>query len=64
MPAYVYECVVHGEFEEIHSIKDKLEKCPSCEKNGVTTSVKRLIAPTSFVLANGGVGWAKQNYGG
>ena len=60
MPAYVYKCEVHGEFEETQSIKDKLENCPTCEKAGVTTKVDRLIATSSFVLA--GNCWARDNY--
>lgn len=49
MPTYLYECSVHGEFEEEHSIKIKLEKCPKCkeEKLKPIQKVKRLLYPTS-----------------
>jgi len=60
MPAYIYKCEIHGEFEEIHSIKTKLEHCPLCEKEGKTQEVKRLIAFTNFILS--GSGWGKDNY--
>jgi putative FmdB family regulatory protein len=43
MPTYLYECPVHGEFEEYHSMSIKLEHCPTCEKDSVTSEVKRLI---------------------
>lgn len=47
MPTYLYECPVHGEFEEFHSMTIKLEHCPTCEKENVTSEVKRLICGTS-----------------
>lgn len=47
MPTYLYECPVHGEFEEFHSMSIKLEHCPTCEKENVTSEVKRLICGTS-----------------
>ncbi len=43
MAIYLYECAVHGQFEEWHSMSDKLELCPECLKVGVETPVKRLI---------------------
>lgn len=49
MPTYLYECPVHGEFEEEHSIKVKLEKCTKCkeEKLKPVQKIKRLLYPTS-----------------
>lgn len=44
MPTYEYECPVHGEFEEIHSINTKLEHCPQCKEEGKEQAVKRLIS--------------------
>ncbi len=61
MPAYLYKCSIHNEFEEIHSIKDKLEYCPKCKEDGVKTPVTRLIAGTSCFVLNGN-GWARDNY--
>lgn len=62
MPTYLYKCENHGEFEIEHSIKEKLEECPECEKNGLGLhKVKRLICSgTGFIL--NGSGWAKDNY--
>lgn len=62
MPVYIYKCEEHGEFEEEHSIKTKLELCPLCEKeNKQPKPIQRLIGSTSFVL-NGSC-WAKDKYG-
>lgn len=47
MPTYLYECPVHGEFEEFHSMSIKLEHCPTCEKDAVVSEVKRLICGTN-----------------
>ena len=47
MPTYLYVCPVHGEFEEYHSMSTKLEHCPTCEKDSVTSEVKRLICGTN-----------------
>lgn len=47
MPTYLYECSIHGEFEEYHSMSLKLEHCPHCEKENVVSEVKRLINSTS-----------------
>ena len=53
MPTYQYICERsvedggHGEFEEMHSIRDdaKLTECPLCkEKDNTITSVKRVIS--------------------
>lgn len=62
MPTYLYECEVHGEFEEIHSITQELEECPQCKEEGLpVVKPKRLIARgTNFILV--GSGWAKDNY--
>ena len=44
MPTYLYECPVHGEFEEFHSIKITLETCPKCQEEGKDPQqLKRLI---------------------
>ncbi len=69
MPTYTYICEKsdnhdsHGEFEEFHSINDKLEVCPICVKEGVNppNKVTRLISGgTSFILSGGG--WADTGY--
>ena len=62
MPTYLYECQIHGEFEEQHSIKEQLEECPKCKEEGrPSQKVKRLISNgTSFILM--GSGWAKEGY--
>lgn len=63
MPTYIYQCEDHGEFEEIHSIKEQLEDCPLCIKEGKNPKkVKRLISGGMGFILNGG-GWAKDNYG-
>jgi putative FmdB family regulatory protein len=63
MPTYIYRCEKHGEFEEMHSISTKLEKCPHCEAEGIESAApERLIAATSFVLVDSGVGWYKNGY--
>ena len=64
MPIYTYKCPVHDEFEEEHSIKDKLEFCPHCQKEHPSDPpqlVIRLISSGSTFVLNGG-GWAKDNY--
>ncbi len=44
MPTYLYICQTeHGEFEEFHSINDKLEECPMCAEKGIKSPVQRLI---------------------
>jgi len=44
MPTYLYLCPTHGEFEEEHSIKIKLEFCPKCrEETNKDVEIKRLI---------------------
>lgn len=59
---YLYYCEVHGEFEFEHSIKDKLELCPLCQREGKEPKkVERLICSEGgFILA--GSGWARDNY--
>lgn len=62
MPTYLYECTIHGEFEEQHSIKESLEECPKCKKEGLSSQKpKRLIAGGTGFILNGG-GWAKEGY--
>lgn len=65
MPTYTYRCDngTHKEFEEFHSINDKLDVCPLCIKEGIDppSKVTRLISGgTSFVLSGGG--WADTGY--
>ncbi len=61
MPTYLYLWKQHGEFESEHSIKEKLEFCPMCEKENIITKVTRLIVRgANFILK--GSGWAKDNY--
>lgn len=66
MPTYLYQCEKHGEFEVEHSINDFLSECPKCKDEGVSppSLLKRLINATSFILKDGGCGWAKNNYSG
>lgn len=48
MPTYLYECPIHGEFEEEHSILIKLEFCPKCKEEGnINMKIERLINCTS-----------------
>lgn len=62
MPTYTYECEIHKEFEEMHSINDELQECPQCKAEGLPVlKPKRLISKGSnFILV--GSGWAKDNY--
>jgi putative FmdB family regulatory protein len=65
MPTYSYECSIHKEFEAQHSIKaPPLSVCPKCVEEKVENppTPKRLISLSSFVLASGGVGWARDKY--
>lgn len=62
MPQYLYECSICGEFEATHSIKEELTECPQCKERKQTSTIKRLITMSSFVLGTGGVGWAKDSY--
>ena len=49
MPTYLYKCPTHGEFEEVHSIKIKLEFCPKCkEENKNDIKIERLINSMSI----------------
>jgi len=63
MPTYIYKCGTHGEFEEIHSITNKLEDCPKCKEEGLDPQkVTRLISGKgNFILS--GSGWGRDNYG-
>lgn len=49
MPTYLYECPVHGEFEEEHSVKIKLEKCTKCKSDKLKPiqKIKRLLYPSA-----------------
>lgn len=61
MPTYLYKCETHGEFEEVHSIKEELQECPKCKEEGkVSSPPQRLITGTSFILVGGG--WASEGY--
>lgn len=62
MPTYTYYCEVHKEFENEHSIKEKLEECPLCKSAGLEPKpVVRLISKnTTFILSGGG--WAREGY--
>ena len=64
MALYEYSCEKCGVFEFQQSMKDDpLDHCPTCKANGVNSgSPKRLISGSSFILSNGGVGWAKDKY--
>lgn len=65
MPTYLYFCPHHDEFEVEHSIKDILEECPKCKEENIVppNKVIRLInSGASFILKDGGCGWAKNNY--
>jgi len=62
MPTYTYKCDVHGEFDEFHSISEKLEECPKCKEEGLPPQkVVRLIAGTGGFILMGG-GWAREGY--
>ena len=44
MPTYLYECPIHGEFEEYHSMSQMLEHCPKCEEEKLQPQkLKQLI---------------------
>lgn len=61
MPVYEYECPKCGTFEfEQRMSEAPLSSCPSCDKRGEQSSVKRLISSTSFQLKGGG--WYKTDY--
>jgi putative FmdB family regulatory protein len=62
MPTYTYRCEIHGEFEQEHSIKERLEECTKCKEAGLKPKkVVRLISSGgSFILTGGG--WAREGY--
>ena len=70
MPAYLYKCPIHGEFEIEQKITDeKIERCPRIMGDRLTLGrsfpcgqpVERLISSgTTFVLK--GPGWYKDGY--
>ena len=64
MALYEYSCEKCGVFEFQQSIKNNpLNHYPTYKANGVNSgSPKRLISGSSFILSNGGVGWAKDKY--
>ena len=63
MPTYLYCCENCSiEFEEVHSIKEKLEECPHCKNAGKGShKVTRLISGGSGFILNGDC-WAKDRY--
>lgn len=62
MPTYTYNCEVHGNFDIIHSIKEKLEDCPKCfEEHLEPRKLKRLISTGTRFILNGGR-WASTGY--
>jgi predicted nucleic acid-binding Zn ribbon protein len=65
MITYLYKCGIHGEFEAEHSIKEVLTECPKCKEENINPPGKlvRLIASGgSFILKDGGSGWARNGY--
>lgn len=60
MPIYVYECPKCkrvADWSAPLELRDKIHpKCKKCKK----FSMKRIIAPSSFILK--GSGWAKDGY--
>jgi len=62
MPTYTYCCELHGEFEESHSINEKLEECSKCQEAGLELKkVTRLISKGGGFILTGG-GWASSGY--
>lgn len=63
MPTYLYFCeTCQSEFEHVHSIKQELEFCPTCEEKKLErVKPKRLIASGGSFVLNGG-GWASEGY--
>lgn len=59
MALYEYKCTHCGhEFEVLKpNITNKKEKCPKC--NSIS---EKLISPSTFILKDGGVGWADKSY--
>ena len=56
MPTYLYECPIHKEFEEFHSISKVIEYCPKCESEKLEPQkVKKLIncSTKGTVVLNG-----------
>lgn len=60
MPTYDYFCEIHKEFEIEHSMNEEITECPLCKKEGVSSTVKKLISLSTFHLKGGG--WANENY--
>jgi putative FmdB family regulatory protein len=56
MPTYLYQCLgdCQMEFEQEHSIKDKLTYCPTCQKE-----IKRLIARDPMTQIDNTNAWTK-----
>ena len=61
MPVYEYSCdKCKAESEEYQSIRAApLADCTACGTKG---TLKRLISKTTFILADEGVGWARDGY--
>jgi predicted nucleic acid-binding Zn ribbon protein len=65
MPTYVYECPNCKRTREIQCSMDErdleVQVCQDCmPPNGGLWKMKRIVAPTSFILK--GPGWAKDGY--
>jgi predicted nucleic acid-binding Zn ribbon protein len=62
MPVYTYECDC-TEYERICSVEDRDRIvgriCKHCEKE-----IRRRVDPCTFILKEGGVGWANTGYTG
>jgi hypothetical protein len=43
MPTYLYECPIHSEFEEYHSVTQMLENCPKCQGEGLEPQKLKLL---------------------
>jgi len=58
MPLYDYECQRCGVFEAYHGMKDKLERCPTCDRR-----VTRLIAMSVNFIRPPDMFWENENGG-
>jgi len=59
MPIYQYQCQkCNAIFEKLLTKpSNKIMKCPKCDANS-----QKIPARMTFVLGDGGVGWAKDGY--